>query len=141
MIGLRNRGTINGATSLIVPGDPRSATAITTRESVIMNISAEALEAIMEEQDELRISMMKILSDRLFDSYSRLNVITKVEQRTDYFTIFQEDLRLNVRNLRRVQPGDFTQFWDGDDEYGTFLDKPPNDGIDRKLTRYKRAQV
>jgi Ca2+-binding EF-hand superfamily protein/CRP-like cAMP-binding protein len=133
MIGLRERGTINGATALVVPGDPRSATAVTTKETVIMNISSEALEGIMEEQEELRIGMMKILSDRLFDSYGRLNVITKVDQRQDYFTVFQRELRLDVRNLRRFQETEWSNWSDSD------TDEDDSSEVDRSLSRFKRS--
>lgn len=104
-----------------------------TDVQVIMSLSAEALEGIMEEQEELRIAMMKVLSDRLFDSYGRMNVISKVEQRRDYFAIFKEDLRLDVRNLRRFQNTDFDRFFDSSDEEDT--------PVDRSMSRLKRAEI
>eukprot|EP01043_Picozoa_sp_COSAG02_P080824 COSAG02_NODE_19411_length_883_cov_0.918367_1_plen_109_part_00 len=108
-----------------------------------MSLACEALEGIMEEREELRIAMMKILSDRLFESYGRMNIITKIEQRRDYFTIFQHDLRLDVRNLRRLQHGGVGQGWDDDHNRGTTSSEEEEAApvVDRSLSRFKRAQI
>ena len=106
-----------------------------------MNISCEALEGIMEEKEELRIAMMKILSDRLFESYGRLNVITKIEQRRDYFTIFKEELRLDVRNLRRFQQSG--RFWEHEtsEQEGQSEEELESWEGDRSLAKTKRVQL
>ena len=75
LIGLRGRGDINGATCLVMAGDKRSATVTTTTESLIMSITYEHFDEVMQGEPELRKGMMKILMDRLFDSYTRLNQV------------------------------------------------------------------
>lgn len=46
--GKRERGAINGATCLIAAGDPRSATVVTTRDTLVMNISYEDFDSVMQ---------------------------------------------------------------------------------------------
>ena len=58
LIGLRQRGAINGATCLISAGDPRSATVTTTRDTLVMNITYDEFDAVMQREPELRSGMM-----------------------------------------------------------------------------------
>eukprot|EP01052_Picozoa_sp_SAG31_P024735 SAG31_NODE_2124_length_6401_cov_2.039829_3_plen_879_part_00 len=104
MIGLRGRGDINGATCLVMAGDKRSATVTTTTESLIMSITYEHFDEVMQTEPELRKGMMKILMDRLFDSYTRLNQIKKLQGRVSYFQDYRAELRLDVRNIRLRGP-------------------------------------
>jgi len=104
IIGFRDRGDVNGATSLVIGGDPRAATVVTSKDTLIMNISKERLDAVMESHPDLHRGMIKVLMERLFDTYKRINAIKRVEQRVDYFRHYQTDMRLDVQNLRRL-PG------------------------------------
>jgi CRP-like cAMP-binding protein len=104
IIGFRGRGDVNGATSLVVGGDPRAATVITAKDTLIMNISKERLDVVMEKHSELHRGMIKVLMERLFDTYKRINAIKRVEQRVDYFRQYRSEMRLDVQNLRRL-PG------------------------------------
>jgi CRP-like cAMP-binding protein len=104
IIGFRARGDVNGATSLVIGGDPRVATVVTSKDTLIMNISKERLDAVMEKHSDLHRGMIKVLMERLFDTYTRLNAIKKIEQRVDYFRKYQSHMRLDVQNLRRL-PG------------------------------------
>ena len=54
LIGLREKGSINGATCLIAAGDPRSATVTTTKETLLMNIAYEDFDYVMDHEPELR---------------------------------------------------------------------------------------
>merc|ERR1711907_881814 len=84
LIGLRQRGAINGATCLISAGDPRSATVTTTRDTLVMNITYDEFDAVMVNEPELRKGMMTVLMDRLADSYQRLNAVRRLEGRVGY---------------------------------------------------------
>lgn len=68
-------------------GDKRSATVTTTTESLIMSITYEHFDEVMQEEPELRKGMMKILMDRLSESYNRLNQIKKLQGRCVHMII------------------------------------------------------
>jgi CRP-like cAMP-binding protein len=118
LIGLRERGSISGATCLISAGDPRSATVTTTRESLLMSITYDDFDYVMQHEPELRKGMMDVLMDRLADSYQRLNAVRRLEGRVGYFHEFRKELRLDVRNLRlnAPKPEDYRSFIDGREE-------------------------
>jgi CRP-like cAMP-binding protein len=118
IIGFRGRGDVNGATSLVVAGDPRAATVITAKDTLIMNISKERLDAVMEISPELHRGMIKVLMERLFDTYKRINAIKRVEQRLDYFRQYRGDMRLDVQNMRRLPAsGRAAEFVEDDPDY------------------------
>ena len=114
LIGLREKGSINGATCLISAGDPRSATVTTTKETLLMNITYDDFDVVMQMEPELRKGMMEVLMDRLADSYQRLNAVRRLEGRVGYFHEYQKELRLDVRNLRlnAPKPEDYRSFID-----------------------------
>jgi Ca2+-binding EF-hand superfamily protein/CRP-like cAMP-binding protein len=118
LIGLRGKGSINGATCLIAAGDPRSATVTTTQETLVMNITYDDFDSVMVNEPELRKGMMTVLMDRLGDSYQRLNAVRRLEGRVGYFHEFRKELRLDVRNLRlnAPKPEDYKTFIDERDE-------------------------
>ena len=71
LIGMRERGSINGATALIAAGDPRSATMTTYTECLVMTLTYDEFDEVLASDPELRNGMMRVLMSRLFDSYSR----------------------------------------------------------------------
>lgn len=71
MIGLRERGAILGATALVMPGDPRSATVTTTNEALIMAIQHSDLQPVLDTEPEVRAGMMRVLMERLFQANAR----------------------------------------------------------------------
>jgi calcium-binding protein CML len=122
LIGLREKGSINGATCLIAAGDPRSATVTTTRDTLVMNITYDDFDSVMQNEPELRKGMMTVLMDRLADSYQRLNAVRRLEGRVGYFHEFRKELRLDVRNLRLNAPRP--------DDYKSFIDEREDDEED-----------
>lgn len=48
--------------------------------------------------------MMRVLMDRLFESYTRLNAAQKLQGRVQYFVDHRQDLRLDVKNIRLQAP-------------------------------------
>ena len=118
LIGLRERGSINGATCLISAGDPRSATVTTTRETLLMSIAYDDFDVVMQHEPELRNGMMLVLMDRLADSYQRLKAVRRLEGRVGYFHEYRKELRLDVRNVRlnAPKPEDYRSFIDDREE-------------------------
>ena len=49
LVGMRGRGDVNGATSLISAGDPRSATVMTSTECLLMCISYDDFDMVCRE--------------------------------------------------------------------------------------------
>ena len=47
-----------GATCLIAAGDPRSATVTTTSDTLVMNITYDDFDSVMQHEPELRKGMM-----------------------------------------------------------------------------------
>jgi CRP-like cAMP-binding protein len=110
LIGLRGRGEINGATCLIAAGDLRAATVTTTRETLVMNITYDEFDTVLQREPELRNGMMWVLMLRLQDSYTRLTAVQRLKARISYFQDFRKELRLDVRNIRLAVSDDPTQF-------------------------------
>lgn len=133
LIGLRGSGAINGATCLVMAGDKRTATVTTTTEALIMCITYEDFDEVMQNEPELRKGMMRVLMDRLFDSYKRLNTIKKLQGRVTYFQNFRSELRLDVRNIRLRDPrrdesgaADFSTGFQEDDPDDGMIENPLN---------------